>query len=84
MADFIQGELSAVSLDHKQLISFEELLLSQGVHQETLTRVPVEKGVSTKEEFLEMARVVNLEKGKLFLHSQSSAAYPSWFKGAQA
>jgi len=39
----------------------EELLMSQVVQQEALTRLLVEKGIFTKEEFLEMVRVVDKE-----------------------
>ncbi len=48
-------------LDPKQIVSFEELLMSQVVQQEALTRLLVKKGVFTKEEFLEIVKVVNLE-----------------------
>ena len=51
----------AISLDPKQVVSFEELLMSQVVHTEALTRLLVEKGVITKEEFTEMMRVVDQE-----------------------
>jgi len=51
----------AVSLDPKQTISFEELLMSQVIQQEALTRLLVEKGIFTKDEFLEMVRIVDLE-----------------------
>ena len=51
-------------LDPKQVVSFEELLLSQVVQQEALTRLLVEKGIFTKEEFLEMVKVVDLEMEK--------------------
>ncbi len=34
----------AIGLDHKQVVSFEELLLSQVVQQEALTRLLMEKG----------------------------------------
>jgi hypothetical protein len=51
----------ATTLDPKQVVSFEELLMSQVVQQEALTRLLVEKGIITKEEFLEMVKVVNLE-----------------------
>jgi len=51
----------AIPLDPKQIVSSEELLMSQVVQQEALTRLLVEKGVFTKEEFLQMVRVVNLE-----------------------
>ena len=52
----------ATPLDPKQVVSFEELLLSQVVQQEALTRLLIEKGVFTKEEFLEMMRVVDRER----------------------
>ena len=51
----------ATPLDPKQIVSFEELLLSQVVQQEALTRLLVEKGIFTKEEFLEMVKVVDRE-----------------------
>jgi len=38
----------------------KELLIFQVVQQGTLTRYLVEKGIFTKEEFLEMVEVVNL------------------------
>jgi hypothetical protein len=49
----------AIGLDHKQIISFEELLMSQVVQQEALTRLLVQKGIFTKEELLEKVKVVN-------------------------
>ena len=49
----------AIALDPKQVVSFEELLMSQVVQQEALTKLPVEKGIFTKEEFSEMVRVVD-------------------------
>ena len=52
----------AVTLDPKQTISFEELLMSQVVEQEALTRLLVEKGVFTKKELMEMVRAVDLER----------------------
>jgi hypothetical protein len=51
----------SIPLDPKQIVSFEELLMSQVVQQEALTRLLVEKGVFTKEEFLEMVKVVDRE-----------------------
>jgi hypothetical protein len=39
------------ALDPKQVVSFEELLMSQVVQQEALTMLLVEKGILTKEEF---------------------------------
>jgi hypothetical protein len=35
----------AIPLDPKQVVSFEELLMSQVVQQEALTRLLVEKGI---------------------------------------
>ena len=49
----------AIKLDDKQVVSFQELLLSQVIQQEALTRLLVEKGVFTEEEFVEMVRVVD-------------------------
>ena len=51
----------ATPLDPKQIVSFEELLMSQVVQQEALTRLLVEKGIFNKEEFLEMVKVVDRE-----------------------
>jgi hypothetical protein len=44
----------ATALDPKQIVSFEELFMSQVIQQEALTRLLVEKGIFSKEEFLEM------------------------------
>jgi hypothetical protein len=54
----------AFGLDPKQVVSFEELLLSQVTQQEALTRLLVKKGIFTKEEFLEIVRAVNQEMKK--------------------
>ena len=51
----------ATSLDPKQLVSLEELLMSQVVSQDALIRLLIEKGIFTKEEFLEMVKVVDRE-----------------------
>jgi len=51
----------ATSLDPKQVVSFEELLMSQVVQQEALIRLLVEKGILTKEEFLNTIKRVNEE-----------------------
>lgn len=51
----------AIPLDPKQIVSFEELLMSQVVQQEALTRLLVEKGMFTKEEFLDTVNRVNKE-----------------------
>ena len=54
----------ATSLDPKQIVSFEELLMSHVVQQEALTRLHVERGIFSKEEFLDRVRVVDKEMKK--------------------
>jgi len=44
----------AIPLDPKEIVSFEELLMSQVVQQEALTRLLIGKGIFTKDELLEM------------------------------
>ncbi len=51
----------AIALDPKQIFSYEELLMSQVVSQDALIRLLIQKGIFTKEEFLEMVKVINLE-----------------------
>jgi len=46
-------------LDPKKLVSFEKPLMSQVVQQEVLTRLLVEKGIFTKDEFLTMAKLLD-------------------------
>jgi len=41
-----------IAIDFKQVISFKELLISQVVQQEAQTRLLVEKGIFSREEFL--------------------------------
>jgi hypothetical protein len=55
----------AIPLDPKQVVSFEELLMSQVIQQEALTRLLVEKGIFTKEEFLDMVRLVDGEMKRI-------------------
>jgi hypothetical protein len=43
----------AIPLDPKQIVSYEELLMSHVVQQEALTKLLVEKGIFSKEEFWE-------------------------------
>ena len=54
----------ATPLDPKQVVSFEELLKSQVVQQEALTRLLIMKGLFTKEEFLEMVKAVDRQMKK--------------------
>ena len=49
----------------KQIVSSDELLMSQVVSQGAVIRLLVEKGIFTKEKFLETVNVVNPEIGKM-------------------
>jgi hypothetical protein len=46
-------------IDPKQIVSSEELLMSQVVSQEAIIRLLVEKGIFSSEEFIEMVKVVD-------------------------
>ena len=54
----------ATPLDSKQVVSSEELIMSQVVQQEALARLLVDKGIFTKGELLEMVRGVDGERRK--------------------
>jgi len=54
----------AIGVDRDQVVTFEELLISQAVSQDALIRLLIEKGIFTKEEFLEMVRAVDRERKK--------------------
>jgi hypothetical protein len=54
----------ATPLDPKQIVPFEELLISQVAQQEALTRLLIKKGIFTREEFLGMVKTVNLKMKK--------------------
>jgi len=49
----------AILFSSKQIVSFQELPISQVIQQEALTKLLVEQGIFSKEEFLEMVRVVD-------------------------
>ena len=55
------GDLNGNALDPKQIVSSEQLLMSLVVSQDAVIRLLVEKGIFTKEEFLEMVKVVDRE-----------------------
>jgi len=55
----------AIALDPKQIVLDDGLLLSQLISQEAIIRLFVEKGIFSKEEFLRMVEVVNLEIRKM-------------------
>ncbi len=52
----------AIGMDSKQIVSYEELLMSHVVSQEALIRLLVEKRIFTKREFLEKVREVDHER----------------------
>jgi len=60
----------AITFDPEQIVSNNELLMSQIVSSEAVIRLLIEKGVFTKEEFLEMVNVVDSEIGKNGVVSQ--------------
>jgi hypothetical protein len=47
----------AIPLDPKQIVSSEELLMSQVVSQKAAIRLPIEKGIFNRKEFLKMVKV---------------------------
>ena len=51
----------ATPVDPKQIVSFEELLMSQVIQQGALTRLLAEREVFTKEELLTMVSKVSQE-----------------------
>jgi hypothetical protein len=51
----------AIALDPKQIVLNDELLLSQVISQEAIIRLLVQKGIFTKEEFVEMVEGVDRE-----------------------
>jgi hypothetical protein len=55
----------AIPLDPKQIVSYEELLMSQVVQQEALTRLLVEKGVFTERGVFGMVEKANLEMARM-------------------
>jgi hypothetical protein len=55
----------ATALDPKEIVSSEELLISQVVAQEAVIRLLAEKGIFNKEEFLKMVNMVNLEIARM-------------------
>jgi len=59
------GSSMGTPLNPKQVVSLEDLLLSQVVQQEALTRLLIEKGLFSKEEFLEMVKVVDREMKRI-------------------
>jgi len=51
-------------IDPKTTVSSNELLMSQVVSQEAIIRLLIEKGIFTKQEFLDMVNMVSLEMAK--------------------
>jgi len=57
----------AKKLDPKELVSFEELLVSNTIQIDTATQLLIEKGFFTKEEFFQKLKRAQMEyqkKGK--------------------
>lgn len=48
-------------LDQDQLVSFEELLVSNSIQIDAVTQLLIEKGYFTKEEFFVMLKRVQME-----------------------
>jgi len=55
----------AIALDPAEIVSKDELLMSQVVSHEAVIRLLVKKGVITKKEFLEMVERVKLEMARM-------------------
>jgi len=55
----------AIALDPAEIVSNDELLMSQVVSNEAVIRLLVKKGVITKKEFLEMVERVKLEMARM-------------------
>jgi hypothetical protein len=51
----------AIPLDPKQVVSFKELMMSQVIQQEALTRLFIEKSIFIKEEFLGVMKMIDQE-----------------------
>jgi len=55
----------AIALDPAEIVSNDELFMSQVVSNEAVIRLLVKKGVITKKEFLEMVERVKLEMARM-------------------
>jgi hypothetical protein len=64
---FTKGLLMAEQLDPKELVSFKELLTANSIMVETLTKLLMEKGIITNDEFFTKLKEVQAE-----YHSKSS------------
>ena len=54
----------ATAIDSKQTVTVDELLMSQILSQDALIRLLIERGIFSKEEFLEIVRKVDRERKK--------------------
>ena len=54
----------AEKLDPDQLVSFEELLISNTIQIDAVTQLLIEKGIFSKEEFFGMLKRVQMEYKK--------------------
>ena len=51
----------AEKLDPDEIVSFKELLISNSIQIDAVTKLMIEKGFFTKEEFFEMLKRVQME-----------------------
>jgi bacterioferritin (cytochrome b1) len=51
----------AQKLDQDELVSFRELLISNTIQMDTVTRVLIEKGIITDEEFFDKLKQMQME-----------------------
>ena len=54
----------AEKLDQDQLVTFEELLISNSIQIDAVTQLLIEKGIFSKEEFFDMLKQVKMEYQK--------------------
>ena len=51
----------AEQLDQDEMVSFKELLISNSIQIDAVTKLLIDKGIFTKEEFFEMLKRVQME-----------------------
>ena len=60
------------------VVNSNDLLMSQVVSQETVIRLPIEKGIFTKQEFLKMVKNVDREMKRMVWQAEEEG----WKQGA--
>ncbi len=56
-----RGQQMAQKLDQDELVSFRELLISNTIQLDTISRLLIEKGIITDEEFFDKLKQVQME-----------------------